>query len=110
MSSAMCFRMVLEMGVLFRIEQDFPDEYLKVSEKGIKAVITYMNGHLNSFFDAKRDHRVIKCVQSITNGTQADVVLLNNTAHGHYQPDRAELNRFAINIEQLLRWAYSSKS
>lgn len=106
-SAALCFRMVLELGVLFRIERDFPAEYPKVAEKGIKSVITYLNGNLTAFFDAKVDHRVIKCVQSITDGTQPDVVLLNNVAHSHYQPSRAELNRFAINMEQVLFWAYS---
>ncbi|HUX83281.1 MAG TPA: ATP-binding protein [Halothiobacillus sp.] len=106
-SAALGFRVVLELGVLFRIERDFAAEYPKVADKGIKAVITYLNANRTAFFDAKVDHRVIKSVQSITDGTQPDVILLNNIAHSHYQPSRAELNRFAINMEQLLLWAYS---
>lgn len=106
-SVALCMRMVLELGVLFKLERDFSSEYPKVAEKGIKAVLNYLNGNLSTFFDAKKDHRVIKCIQSTADGTQADVVLLNNVAHGHYQPSRTELNRFAINLEPLFNWAYS---
>ncbi len=105
-STALCFRMVLELGVLFKIERDFPGEYAKVSEKGIKAVITFMHKNNAIFFDSTT-HRVAKCVQGITDGQQQDVVLLNNTGHGHYQPSRSELDLIAVNMEQLLRWAYS---
>lgn len=105
--TALCVRSVLELGVLDRVRRDFAGEYPKVSDKGIKALLNYMNTHLNDFFDQKTDHIIVKCVQSCANGTQPDVVLLNNVAHGHYKPNFPELNRFAVNLEALLLWAYS---
>lgn len=105
--TALCVRSVLELGVLDKIRRDFSVEYPKVSEKAIKSLLNYMNGHLTDFFDLKTDHVIVKCVQSCSNGTQPDVVLLNNVAHGHYKPNFPELNRFAVNLEALLLWAYS---
>jgi hypothetical protein len=104
-STALCLRVVVELATLDRIRRKFPAEYPKVSDKAIKSLLNYMNGNTTSFFDAKADHHVIKCVQGLANGTQADIVLLNNVAHGHYQPSFSELQRFAANVEPLMRWA-----
>jgi Histidine kinase-, DNA gyrase B-, and HSP90-like ATPase len=103
--TALCLRVVVELATLDRIRRKLPAEYAKVSEKAIKALLNYMNSNPASFFDAKADHDVIKCVQGLATGTQADIVLLNNVAHGHYQPNFPELHRFAANIEPLMRWA-----
>lgn len=105
--AALCLRLVLELGVMTRIEDDFPSEYSKVSEKGISALLNYMHSNSVTFFDKKADHRVVKCFQSRMAGEQDDVVLLNNVAHGHWQPSRDEIDRCAKNLEPLLRWAYS---
>lgn len=104
-AAAMCLRSVLELAVLHRFEQDFSAHYPNVSHMGIKNVLSYLNKHLLDFFDKKRDHSVIKCIQNTTNGTQADIVLLNNAAHGSFQPTLRELNLFVCNLESLLRWA-----
>lgn len=105
-SAAMCMRAVVELAVIDKVRRDFPAEYLKVAEKAIKSLLNYMSSNSSSFFDAKADYAVIKCVQGLAAGTQADVVLLNNASHGHYQPSLAELNAFASNVEALLRWSY----
>ncbi|GHA70379.1 hypothetical protein GCM10009007_08890 [Formosimonas limnophila] len=107
LGTALCFRTVLELGCLDKIRRDFHAEYPKVSEKGIKSLLNYMYSHSNDFFDAKKDHVIVKCVQSCANGAQPDVILLNNIAHGHYKTNFAELHKFAINLEALLLWAYS---
>jgi hypothetical protein len=104
-STALCLRVVVELATLDHIRRKLPGEYAKVSEKAIKALLNYMNSNPTSFFDSKADHNVVKCVQGLATGTQADIVLLNNVAHGHYQPNFPELNRFAANIEPLMRWA-----
>jgi hypothetical protein len=104
-STALCLRVVVELATLDHIRRKQPAEYAKVSEKAIKALLNYMNSNPESFFDSKADHDVIKCVQGLATGTQADIVLLNNVAHGHYQPNFPELHRFAANIEPLMRWA-----
>lgn len=100
-------RLVLELGLMTRIELDFPAEYAKVSERGIASLLNYMNSNTNDFFDKKADHKVLKCIQSLFAGTQTDVVLLNNVSHGHYQPSKDELDLLAKNLEPLIRWAYS---
>lgn len=105
--TALCLRVVLELGVLDRIRRTLPTQYAKVSDKGIKALINYMNGNTAQFFDAKTDHNVIKCVQNIANSTLADVVLLNNVAHGSFQPDLQQINKIVVNIEPLFRWAFA---
>ena len=104
--SAMCIRTILEIGVLDRIRRSKPAEYANVSEKAIQAVINYMHSNEPKFFDKRVDHRVIKCVQSTAKGTLGDVVLLNNIAHGHLQPDRPQLDLFARNLEPLFLWAF----
>lgn len=104
-STALCLRVVVELAVMDRIRRKLPTEYAKISEKAIKAMLNYMNSNPSTFFDSKADHDVIKCVQGLATGTQPDIVLLNNVAHGHYQPNFPELHRFAINIEPLMRWA-----
>lgn len=63
-----------------------------------------MNSNRKVYFGAG-DKRMIKCVEGLATGIQADVVLLNNVAHGNYHPTMAELNKFAINMEPLARWA-----
>jgi Histidine kinase-, DNA gyrase B-, and HSP90-like ATPase len=106
--TALCLRMVVELGVLDRIERSFPVEYPKISSFGIKKVINYMKNHIAVFFDEKVDYRAIKCVNNTVDGTQTDVVLLNSVAHGHYQPNFSDLNRFATNLQPLLLWAYAN--
>lgn len=106
-AAALCLRIVVEVGVLHKVRRDFPSQYPKVSEKGIKALLNYMSSNADDFFDKKVDHLVIKCVQSNASGTQADVILLNNVSHGHYQPDLPELNQLVGNLQHLLEWAYS---
>jgi hypothetical protein len=105
---AMCLRVVLESGLLAKVEKSFPAQYPKVSSRGVASLINYLASNPNDFFDAKADYKLIKCLQSFSStGTQPDVVLLNNAAHGHYQPNIAELNRFVTNLEPLLNWAYA---
>lgn len=106
-STALCLRTVLEKATMDKVERSFPDEYAKVSDKAIFSLLNYMNSNPSSFFDRKAQHNVLKCVQSLATGTQSDVMLLNNTAHGHYQPSLSEINRFVGNAEALLRWAVS---
>lgn len=104
-ATAMCLRSVLELAVLERIKQSYASHYPNVAELGIKKVLGYVNGHLTDFFDKRIDHSVIKCVQSTANGTQMDVVLLNNAAHGTFHPTLREINIFVRNLEPLFRWA-----
>ncbi|WP_081767230.1 ATP-binding protein [Hylemonella gracilis] len=104
---SMCLRAVLEAGMLLKIQRSFPKEYPKVADKGVVALINYMNTHTTDFFDAKNDFRLIKTINSIAGGQQKDVVLLNNASHAHYQPSLEEINRFVGNLENLLVWAYS---
>jgi hypothetical protein len=103
--TALCLRVVVEVATMDYIRRKLPAQYAKVSEKAIKSLLNYMNSNPADFFDMKAEYTVSKCVQSLANGSQPDVVLLNNAAHGHYQPNFAELNRFATNLEPLMRWA-----
>lgn len=107
LASALFLRVVLELGVLHRLERDFPKVYPKVSELGIKKVINYLHTNSNQVFDPKNDHRVIRCVQSNAGGQQMDIVLLNNMSHGSYIPTATELDKIAVALEPLLRWAYA---
>lgn len=104
-AAALCFRIVLETGVLRKIEQDFTSEYSKVSDKGIKALLNYINSNSSTFFGTA-EHVVKKCVQSLASGTQQDVIFLNNIAHGHYHPSTDELDKLIANLQPLLEWAY----
>lgn len=105
-SSALCLRIVLETGVLRKIERDFPTEYSKVSEKSISALINYIHSNSSTFFD-KPGHRTKKCVQSLITGTQLNVIFINNVAHGHYHPSIDELDKLIANLQPLLEWAYA---
>ena len=102
--TALCLRTVVELLALDHVRRHIPVVYATVQEKGIKALLNHMNANRNLYF-ATGDKMVVKCVESLATGTQADVVLLNNVAHGHYQPSLSELNRFATNLEPLARWA-----
>jgi hypothetical protein len=104
-STSLCLRVVIELATMDRVRRAKPAEYAQVSEKAIKALLNYMNSNPAKFFDVKAEQNVVKCVQSLASGAQADIVLLNNVAHGHYQPNFAELHRFAANVEPLMRWA-----
>lgn len=105
-SSALCLRIVLETGVLCKIERDFPTEYSKVSDKSIGALINYIHSNSSTFFD-KPEHRTKKCVQSLITGTQLNVIFINNVAHGHYHPSIDELDKLIANLQPLLEWAYA---
>ena len=104
-ATAMCLRSVLELAVLERIKKDYASHYPNVSDMGIKKLLGYVNARLTDFFDKKNDHDVIKCVQGTADGTQIDVVLLNNAAHGTFHPMLHDINIFIRNLEPLLRWA-----
>ena len=106
MAAALCLRIVIEVGVLHKINRDFAAQYPKVAEKGIAALLRYMNSNRADFFDLKRDHLVIKCIESAVTGTQAESIFLNNIAHGHWHPDIDEMNRLVSNLQQVLNWAY----
>jgi hypothetical protein len=105
-AAALCFRIVLETGVLRKIERDFAAEYPKVSEKSIQALVKYIHSNSTTFF-GKAEHMVSKCVQSLANGTQQDVIVVNNVAHGHYHPTTDELDKLIGNLQPLLEWAYT---
>lgn len=105
-ASALCLRIVLESGLLRKIEKDFSAEYSAVSEYGIKRLVNYLLANQNKFF-VKADHRVSKCVESLSKGTQLDVILINNVAHGHYHPSIDEIDKLITNMQPLLEWAYT---
>lgn len=105
-AAALCFRIVLETGVLRKIERDFTAEYTKVSEKSIHALVNYIHSNSTIFF-GKAEHMVAKCVQSLANGTQQDVIVINNVAHGHYHPSTDELDKLIGNLQPLLEWSYT---
>lgn len=105
-AAALCLRIVVEVGVLHKIKKDFPAQYTKVSEKSIAALLRYMNSNRSDFFDTSRDHLVVKCIESAINSTQAEAIMLNNIAHGHWHPEVSELNTLVKNLQQLLHWAY----
>lgn len=105
-STALCLRIIVEVGVLSKIERDKKSEYSKVSHMAIASLLKYINTNNASFFSAE-DHQVKKCVQSLASGTQADIILLNNISHGHYHPTIDELTKLIKNIQPLLEWAYS---
>lgn len=103
--AALCMRAVVELATMDYVRRKFPDQYKKVADRAIKGLLNYMSSNPTDFFDAKVDYAVEKCVQGLAKGDQADVVLLNIAAHGHYQPNLAELNKFAANLEPLMQWA-----
>jgi hypothetical protein len=102
--TALCLRTVLEVATLDHIKRKLPSVYPNVEEKAIKSLVNYMNSNRGLFFTAG-DKPVVKCVENAALGSQPDVILLNNVAHGSYQPNFPELNRFATNLEPLMRWA-----
>lgn len=105
-ATALCFRIVLETGILYKIESDLPAQYPTVSEKGINSLLNYINGNSQDFF-GESEHRAKKCAQSIVNGKQINIVTINNVAHGHYHPSIKELDSLIKNLQPLLEWAYS---
>ncbi|GGY34821.1 hypothetical protein GCM10008098_30050 [Rhodanobacter panaciterrae] len=106
-AAALCLRIVVELGVLERLRRDFSVHYARVADQGIKKVLNYLHTNGNGVFDTKLDHRVIKCVQSAVGGQQMAIILLNNIAHGSYQPTHSELDKFVTTLEPLLLWAYT---
>jgi hypothetical protein len=110
LAAAMCFRAVLEAGFMYRLQIDFPGPYKNVAHLGIKEALNKFNTRTGDIFEAGKDQRVIKCVQSIASGQQLDVVLLNNISHGSYIPTRAELDGLVRNLEVLLDWSYCAGS
>jgi hypothetical protein len=105
-STALCYRIVLEVGVLSKIERDKKSEHAKVASMGIKKILNHMNNNLGTFFD-KSEQNISKCVESLAKGTQLDIILINNVAHGHYHPSIDEINKLMSNSQPLLEWAYS---
>lgn len=105
-AAALCFRIVLETGILRKIERDFASEYPKVSERSIHSLLNYIHSNSTIFFD-KATYRVKKCVESLTTGTQLNVIFINNIAHGNYHPSIDEIDQFCANSQPLLEWAYS---
>lgn len=106
-STALCMRIVVEQGVLNKLERDHPQEYAKMSDDGIKKILGKLNGSPYAIFDKRRDAKIIKCIQNMATGQQADIIMLNNISHGSYQPIRKEIDALALNLEPILQWAYS---
>ena len=104
--AALCLRIVIEVGMLYKIERSFPSQYPKISHLGIKALLTHMKNHPKDFFTSA-DYRVEKCIGGNATGSQNEIVLLNNVAHGHYHPDLNDIDRCVINMQAAMEWAYS---
>jgi hypothetical protein len=105
--AALCLRVVVEVGTLYKVERAFPGQYSKVASLGIRSLLNYMKNHPKDFFTVA-DHRVEKCVMgNAAGGDQIEIIVLNNVAHGHYHPDLADLDRCATNLQALIEWAYS---
>lgn len=104
--AALCLRVVVEVGVLYKIERAYPAEYPKIAKLGIKGLLDHMSRHTAVFF-GKADHRVQKCVISNSSGDQNEIILLNNVAHGHYHPDLKDFDRCVTNLQEMMEWAYS---
>lgn len=103
---AMCFRSITEIVVLDKIKREYASEYSKISDKGIKAVLTYLHNNSKRIFNSTSDHLLIRCLQSCNSGLQPDsVMLLNNTTHGHYSPSLTDIDRAATNLGHILEWA-----
>jgi hypothetical protein len=106
-ATALCLRIVLEAGLLEKVRTAFPTSYDAVSEKAIASLVQYIQSNSATFFDARKDHKILKCIQSNAIKGQGDVMMLNNISHGHYAPQMTEVEKFTSNLEPLLLWAYS---
>lgn len=91
-----------------KIRWSKPAEDPKVLFKAIKVLLSYMSSNPDDFFDPNAEYTVVKCIQGLAGSSQTDIMLLNNAAHGHYNPSISEFDALADKFEALVRWAVSS--
>lgn len=105
-SATLSLRVVLEKGILERIQTDFQTQYNRVEQMGIQALVNYMTNNKTEFFVAGEE-KAFKCAQANSKSRQFDnVLLLNSVGHGSFSPDMTEVETIISNLQPLLDWAY----
>jgi hypothetical protein len=106
-SAALCLRVVIEKGLLARIEKDFSCQYPKIASMGVQSLVNYMASNKNIFFAEPSSQKAFKCVQVNSKSSDfGDVLVLNNVSHGSYNPSVESVENMLTNFEPLLNWAY----
>lgn len=105
-SSALSLRVILEKGLLERINIDFNSKYRQVEEMGVQALVNHMVNNKKDFFFPGED-KAFKCAQANSKARQfKDILILNNVGHGNFHPPMSEIELIIVNLQPLLNWAY----
>lgn len=109
-ASAVCLRVILEKGLLRKLENDFNDQFKKIEDgrrAGVQKVINHMNGNLKLYFPNNKPRAAAEVVKANSqNLNYADVLLLNNVSHGDYNPEMSMIYKAMNNLQPLLEWIY----
>jgi len=107
-SATLSLRVVLEKGILERIQKDFLPQYNRVEQMGIQALVNYMSNNKGDFF-VLGEEKAFKCAQANSKSRQFDnVLVLNSVGHGSFNPDITEVETIISNLQPLLDWAYKT--
>lgn len=105
LSFCLCYRTILELGVIYKLKAVSQNDYEKAKEKGIAALINYLSGNSNLVDENK--HRALRRILKNNVGEIMPYIdLMNIASHGHYRPFQPDTETLLINTECLLNWAF----
>jgi anti-sigma regulatory factor (Ser/Thr protein kinase) len=103
LSASLCLRILLEKGLQSKIKQIDEAIYQqhRIGDKSITKLLKFLQDHKD---DIVNDEQASKFIQATLSSETNSVVLINNIAHGHFNPSKDEFDKTVANLIPLFSW------
>ncbi len=102
----LCYRIVLEVGIIEKIKKDFTTHHRSIYDKSIDSLLKYLSANRSTIIDPvkyKSFNHSLRDGGKIL-GNLPGIAILNLASHGNYQPSRADVDSLLANTQELLLW------
>lgn len=106
----LCYRIVLEVGIIEKLKNKFPDHHAKVFDKSIETLLKYLSNNRDELIDPEKHKSLFKSLRDGGNilGNIPGISLLNLASHGNFQPLHSDVDGLLTNTQSLLEWIAES--
>lgn len=102
----LCYRVVLEVGIIEKLKRDHIEHHKKTYDKSIEGLLKYLSTHRSELIDEEKYkslHKNLRDGGKIVENMPM-IAILNNASHGNYQPFKNDVETLLTNTQALLEW------
>nr|WP_321255096.1 ATP-binding protein [uncultured Pseudodesulfovibrio sp.] len=102
----LCYRVVLEVGIIEKLKQEHEAHYEKAYDKSIEGLLKYLSTHRKELIDEAKFkvlHKNLRDGGKIIENIPM-IAVLNNASHGNFRPSETEVDILLTNTQALIEW------